>query len=215
MEQTTGLITTLKEEKSEIRFFLEKSTSNFIDELNNFIKDNDDPTMLGYCTEMSLLGLFISSQYKHMCCFSALQEYKSGIKRCDAFIKYKANAIWMEAKFKESNFINPLEHWSIDGWLENDKTNILSQLKNYYERDANNSSNKDVYSFHYLITMTFHILNEPYDKHIKMAKKEITPSHLYTERDRDWYYIYYYLPESEKEGIEIYGTVEKVYPKIN
>ncbi len=215
----TKLITSLGE--SEFKSFLEASINCFTKELLKFSYDNDDPTLLGYCTERSLISFYISSLCRHFSEVTAIQEYKTTVEdkkngRPDAFIKYNDIAILVESKFQDLKEINQDFHWDIKSWIDWDTKEVYNQVYKYYDSEKDSLQNKIVYTDVYLITMVFKYINDNCENHAVQAIKELNAEN---KNERDWYYLYTYLPGIELEtkeksithiGIEVYGTVNKV-----
>lgn len=204
-------------EDLEMKSFLETSIIGFIKELEFFAQDNNDPTLLGYCTERSLLSLYVSSLYRHFNNLTAIQEYKTTIEdekngRPDAFIKYKNNALIIESKFQDLMTIKQDKHWNIDGWLDWDRMEVYPQLARYFKAEEENLLKKsDTYTNIYLITMVFKYISEPPATHAENAIKNLDIKN----NKSTWYYLYSTLSGVELEGckenlgIEVYGVIEK------
>lgn len=198
--------------------FLDFSTNSFFNEVVKFMSLNDDPTVLGYSTEATLLGLYMTGMIRMNNRVTVLQEYKvdklnGGNGRVDLFVNYLNNAIWIEAKWDDTFNLFP-NHWDLEGWMKWDKEKIFSQLEEYYNAEKINLENKQLYKSHYLVTMVFKILNNKTDFRVHNQNSLALKDHSGLSNGRDWYYRLGYLEKQSgsdmKFGIEVYGSVTRV-----
>lgn len=207
---------------SIIHEFIELGVTAFFNELNGYINHNQDPEILKYANEQTLVAMFANGLIRNdgnLYSLTSVQEYSSDPDkddkngRTDIFFRYGDNAIWCESKyFKIVSKIDHNKHWKIKEWLEWDEKKVFNQLMKYYIAESNNNKINKSYSRHYAFTLVFKLIFEDKKEMFQKANENLKP---YTSLDylRDWFYCVGFIESNEANnksyGVEVYGTITK------
>lgn len=199
--------------------FITLAVNCFYCELEGYITHNNDPVILEYGNEATLMTLFVNGLIRHdgdKYSITSLQEYGTSRKsngsngRLDAFIRYGSTGIWIEAKYDKNGALirDHTEHWDIDGWLKWDNDYILKQVEDYYK--AEELQVNESYTAHYIMTLAFKKISASAESFRTEAVRELGRN-ANKEHERPWYYSVGFFERSQgsNEGLEVYGTYEK------
>lgn len=207
----------ITESPDAIKAFIKSAVSNYFEELEKYIQENDDPDIVRYATERTMASLFVCGNLRKDEKMTAVQEYgtmcsKNNLTvagRPDIFINHGGAAIWVECKYDRNSKKLGLDHWDIEGWLEWDSENALAQVETYYNSEKHILNN--CYNQRYLLTLCFKLIKENKEAHIKKVHDNLQ-SAASKENGKIWYYQVGFLETHEVEmiGIEVYGTCTKM-----
>ncbi len=202
----------------EIKEFITKGLNHFREEVNLFIKKNNDSGIFGYSTEQTFAALFVNGLIRNDREeeITALQEYKlsfietGSYGRPDIFLRVKDMAIWIECKIDDRfNITN--NHWHVGDWLTWEENAILKQVEKYYNSEKN-FINDTFTGGHYIMCLSFKLLNMEAQSFCDLAKSKLEPQKA-GDCDRPWFYSVFFLDSAgpgNQAGIEVFGSIKQM-----